>query len=47
MKPTNTNISNFFGLTRQTIGTYKKERPKIYSALREYFEKMVKSEAEK
>ncbi len=38
MKPTNTNIAKFYGLTRQTIGTYKKERPKIYEALKRYFE---------
>ena len=37
MKPTNTNIANFYGLTRQTIGTYKKERTLIYEALKEYF----------
>lgn len=37
MKPTNTNLAKFYGLTRQTIGTYKKERPNIYNALKEYF----------
>lgn len=37
MKPTNTNIANFYGLTRQTIGTYKKERQLIYNALKNYF----------
>jgi len=37
LKPTNTNIAKFYGLTRQTIGTYKKERVKMYEALKEYF----------
>ena len=37
MKPNNTNIAHFYGRTRQTIGTYKKQDPKIYEALKEYF----------
>ena len=37
MKPNNTNIAHFFGLTRQTIGTYKKDKPRIYEALKMYF----------
>lgn len=38
MKPTNTNLAKFYGLTRQTIGAYKKGKPKIYEALKRYFE---------
>ena len=37
MKPTNTNIAHFYGLTRQTIATYKKEKPRTYEALKKYF----------
>ena len=37
MKPSNTNLAKFYGLTRQTIGTYKKDKPKIYEALKMYF----------
>ena len=40
MKPTNTNIAEYYGLTRQTIGAYKKERPNMYNALKEYFVKL-------
>jgi hypothetical protein len=39
MKPTNTNLAKFYGLTRQTIGTYKKEKHRTYNALKEYFKK--------
>ena len=46
MKQTNTNIANYYGLTRQTIGTYKKERPKIYNALKEYFIKIMEKQDE-
>ena len=42
MKPNNTNIAHFFGLTRQTIGTYKKDKPRLYTAMKEYFEKYHK-----
>lgn len=38
MKPNNTNLAKFYGLTRQTIGAYKKGKPKIYEALKRYFE---------
>ena len=41
MKPNNTNIAKFYGLTRQTIGTYRKSEilwQKItYEALKNYF----------
>ena len=37
MKPTNTNLAKFYGLTRQTIGTYKKEKTILYAAMKEYF----------
>lgn len=37
MKPTNTNLAEFFNLSRQTIGNYKKSSPKIYQALKEFF----------
>jgi len=37
MKPTNTNLAHFYGLTRQTIGAYKKGKKLIYEALKSYF----------
>lgn len=37
MKPTNTNLAEFYGLTRQTIATYKKEKPKLYKAMLIFF----------
>lgn len=37
MKPNNTNLAKFYGLTRQTIGTYKKDKPLTYEALKKYF----------
>lgn len=33
----NTNLAKFYGLTRQTIGTYKKEKTILYAAMKEYF----------
>lgn len=42
MKTSDTNLAKFYGLTRQTIATYRKEHKKRYNALREYFEKQVK-----
>ena len=39
MKPNNTNIAKFYNLDRRTIGTYKKEKKKIYEALKTYFMK--------
>ena len=42
MKPNNTNMGNFFGFTRQTISTWKKERFRVYQALKEYFIKVHK-----
>lgn len=41
MKPTNINLAKFYGLTRQTIGTYKKKKPILYEAMREYFIKQM------
>ena len=41
MKVTDTNIAKFYSLTRQTIGTYKRERDRLYNALREYYIKSV------
>ena len=40
MKPTNTNLAKFYGLTRQTIGTYKKERYRLYTAMVDYYIKI-------
>jgi len=44
MKPTNTNLAEFYGLTRQTIGTYKNSKnekvKRHYEAMREYFIKI-------
>jgi len=40
MKPTNTNLAEFYGLTRQTIGTYKKSKQRLYEAMKEYFIKI-------
>lgn len=37
MKPTNINLASFYGLTRQTIATYKKSKVNLYNAMREYF----------
>lgn len=37
MKPTNTAIAKYYGLTRQTIATYKKVKPETYEALKRYF----------
>ena len=37
MKPTNTNLAEFYGLTRQTIATYKKTKINLYNAMKEYF----------
>lgn len=37
MKPTNTNIAKYYGLTRQTIASYKKAKPLLYKAMKEYF----------
>jgi len=41
MKPNNTNIANYYGITRQTVGTWKKSTDdkirKHYEALRDYF----------
>jgi hypothetical protein len=43
LKPNNTNLAKFYGLTRQTIGTYKKDKPLIYRALKEDFIKYNKT----
>lgn len=40
MKPTNTNLAKFYGLTRQTIATYKENKFRTYQALLEYFIKI-------
>ena len=43
-KPTDTNIGEYFGLTRQTIGAYKRSKDirhnRRYEAMREYFIKI-------
>jgi len=44
MTPNNTNLAKFYGLTRQTIGTYKKERFRLYSAMLEYFVRIHKDD---
>jgi hypothetical protein len=36
-KPTDTNIGEFFGLSRQTIATYRQVKQRTYQALLEYF----------
>ena len=36
-KPTNINLANYYGLTRQTIATYKKSKQHLYNAMLEYF----------
>jgi|FLOH01.1.fsa_nt_gi hypothetical protein len=40
MKPTNINLAKFYGLTRQTIGTYKKDRYRLYTAMVDYYIKI-------
>lgn len=42
MKPSNINLAKFYGLTRQTIGTYKKKKKNLYNALYGYFIEMNK-----
>ena len=37
MKPTQINLANFYGLTRQTIASYQKVKPEIYEALLKHF----------
>jgi len=40
LKPTNTNLAKFYGLTRQTIANYKVEKYRLYTAMLEYFMKV-------
>lgn len=42
-KPTDTNLGGFYELSRQTIATYRKEKPHTYQALLEYFFKNSKT----
>lgn len=42
MKPTVKNLSDYFGIHFNTVQKWKKERPKIYQALKENFVKMNK-----
>lgn len=46
MKISDTNLANFYGLTRQTISKYRKSKEcyiqNIYNALKEYYEKYNK-----
>ena len=42
IKPTNTNLAEFYRLTRQTIATYKKKNKNLYEAMLNYFIKMNK-----
>ena len=37
MKPTHTNLAEFYNTTRQTIAEYKKNQPRRYEAFKEYF----------
>lgn len=40
MKPTDTAISKFYGVSRQTLLNYKngtEEKQRLYSAMKEYF----------
>lgn len=37
MKPTDTNLAEFYNLSRQTIATYRKKKLRIYFAMLEYF----------
>ena len=41
MKPTNTNLAEFYGLTRQTIATYKEKKFRTYTALLNYFNQVM------
>jgi len=40
MKANNTSLAKFYGLTRQTIATYKKKNINLYNAMLEYFIKI-------
>lgn len=42
MKPTHINLAEFYGLTRQTIATYKKKNKSLYEAMLSYFIEMNK-----
>ena len=40
MKPTDTNLAKFYGVSRETIRNYKKgaiEKQRLYEALKQYF----------
>ena len=37
MKPTQINLANFYGLTRQTIASYQKVKPRLYTAMVKHF----------
>ena len=42
MKPNFKNIALYFGMARQTISIYKREKPEHYQALKDRFIKMNK-----
>ena len=42
-KPTDTNLGEFYGLNRNTIATYRKEKKNLYTAMLEYFIKIQSS----
>lgn len=40
MKPTDTNIAKYYGVTRMTLNNYKNgaiEKQRLYKAMKEYF----------
>lgn len=40
MKPTNINLAEYYGLTRQTIGSYRKVKPRVYEAMKKDYIKI-------
>lgn len=37
MKPTDTNLGKFYGLTRQTVATYREKKQNLYKAMVDYY----------